>query len=199
MDTLRSWLDQYDYFILFFTLMTELIILTLPGELLMSYAGFLVSEGKLNWLVSILVAGLGSSIGITFTYLIGFHYGAPFLKKHGQRVHLGPDKFEKASQWFEKQGNKVLLITYFIPGVRHISGYFSGITKIPYRIFAIYAYTGALIWTSTFITIGKFLGPKWEEFHASVKKYLLIGGIIIAIIMTVIYLIRTQKEKIHNR
>jgi hypothetical protein len=36
---------------------------------------------------------------------------------------------------------------------------------MPFRIFSIYAYTGALLWTGTFISLGKILGPKWEEYH----------------------------------
>ena len=74
-----------------------------------------------------------------------------------------------------------MIIAYFIPGVRHITGYFSGITQIPFRTYALYAYSGAFIWTGTFISLGKLLGPQWEQFHASIKKYFFIGSIIVII------------------
>lgn len=155
---------------MFFGLMLELIALPVPGEVLMSNSGFLISQGRLEWIPSVLVAGLGSSIGITIAYFVGFRLGTPFFHKYGHRIHLGPDKLEKVSRWFAKYGNKMLIIGYFIPGVRHITGYFSGITRIPYRSFALFAYLGAFIWTFTFISLGKVLGPKWEEFHGAIKN-----------------------------
>lgn len=89
-----------------------------------------------------------------------------------------------------------MIVCYFIPGVRHITGYFSGIAKIPYRSFALYAYTGALLWVSAFISLGKVLGPKWEEYHGAANKYLIIGGIFAVVVLVVIYLYRGYKQMI---
>jgi membrane protein DedA with SNARE-associated domain len=196
LEFVKDWVDQYGYIVLFFGLMLELVALPLPGEIMMSYSGFLVSEGRLNWMTSILTAGIGSSLGMTIAYLVGVKLGTPFFHKYGYRIHMGPDQLEKMSRWFAKYGNKILVLGYFIPGVRHITGYFSGITQIPYRTFALYAYVGAFIWSSTFISLGKVLGPKWEEFSGSIKKYLIIGGIIAAVILAGIYLYRNYKQNI---
>ena len=100
------------------------------------------------------------------------------------------------SNWFENYGNKLLLIAYFIPGVRHFTGYFSGITHISFRTFAIYAYIGAFIWTGTFISLGKVLGPQWEHFHTSLKKYLLIGSVMVIILFVIIYILKKYRLKI---
>jgi len=80
--------------------------------------------------------------------------------------------------------------------VRHITGYFSGITRIPFKRFAINAYIGAFLWTATFISLGKVLGSNWEKFHGSIKKYLIIGGIIVGVILICIYLYRSYKQQI---
>ena len=53
---------------------------------------------------------------MTISYWIGYKLGVPFFHKHGHRIHLGPDRLEKMSNWFENYGNKLLLIAYFIPG-----------------------------------------------------------------------------------
>jgi len=164
----------------------------------MSYAGFQVFQGNLNWFTSILIAGTGSAIGISISYVVGFKLGSPFFQKYGHRFHLGPDRLEKTSVWFEKYGAKVLIIAYFIPGIRHITGYFSGITRMPYRSFSLYAYVGAFLWVSTFISLGKILGPQWEQFHDSVKKYLVIGSIIVGIILAIVYIYRNYKLKLKD-
>ncbi|MHC0035688.1 VTT domain-containing protein [Pseudoneobacillus sp. C159] len=195
---LTPYLDQYGYIILFFALMLELIALPMPGEILMSYTGFLVFQGHLNWGTSILVAGVGSCIGMTIAYGIGYKLGTPFFERYGRRFHMGPERIEKTSLWFSRHGNKLLIIAYFIPGVRHITGYFSGITKLPFRTYALFAYSGAFIWVTVFITLGKILGPQWEQFHNSIKKYLIIGGILAAILIMVIYIYKKYRIVLKN-
>jgi membrane protein DedA with SNARE-associated domain len=194
-----AYMDQFGYIVLFAALLLELIALPLPGEVLMSYTGFLIFKGNLNWLASILIAGAGASIGMTISYWIGFKLGKPFFEKYGHHFHMGPEKIEKTSLWFTKHGNKLLIIAYFIPGVRHITGYFSGITRLPFRTFSLFAYSGAFIWVTVFITIGKLLGPQWEHFHNSIKKYLIIGSIIAAIIALLIYTYKKYKVEIRNK
>lgn len=194
MQFLTTLIEHYGYVVLFLSLMLELIALPLPGEFLMGYAGVLVFQGNLSWIISIIIAGVGSCTGMTISYWRGYKLGAPFFHKHGHRIHLGPDKLEKISSWFKKYGNKLLVIAYFIPGVRHITGYFSGITHIPFRTYALYAYIGAFIWTGTFISLGKLLGPQWEQFHTSVKKYFFIGSVIV--IIAIIYVLKNYKLKI---
>ncbi|MEH7386371.1 VTT domain-containing protein [Bacillus sp. JJ1521] len=196
MQFLTALIEHYGYAVLFLSLMLELIAIPLPGEFLMGYAGVLVFQGKLSWIISIVIAGVGSCTGMTISYWIGNKLGTPFFHKHGHRIHLGPDRLEKTSEWFKKYGNKLLLIAYFIPGVRHITGYFSGITQIPFRTYILYAYSGAFIWTGTFITLGKLLGPQWEQFHTSIKKYLFVGSVFAIAILVIIYLLKKYKLKI---
>jgi membrane protein DedA with SNARE-associated domain/membrane-associated phospholipid phosphatase len=196
LEHLTTWINQYGYGVLLVALILELLALPLPGEAVMSYAGLLVYQGKLNWIVSILAAFSGSIIGMTLSYWIGFKLGTPFFHKYGHYVHLGPERLEKVSRWFSRYGNKLLVIAYFIPGIRHFTGYFSGINRLPFRTFALYAYTGAFIWTATFITLGKVLGPQWEHFHGVIKKYLIIAGIVAAVAIVLYVVYRNNKEQI---
>lgn len=198
MEHIKVWLDQYGYIVLFLGLLLELVALPVPGEVLMSYSGFLVHEGRLNWLTTILSAGLGSSSGITIAYLVGRKLGAPFFHKYGRRIHMGPENLEKISHWFARFGNKVLLVGFFIPGVRHVTGYFAGITQIPFRTFAWNAYTGAFFWTVTFVSLGKLLGPKWEQFHGALKKYLILGGLVLVAVTAGIYFYRAYRQQIRE-
>ena len=189
-------INNYGYIIFFSALVLELIAFPLPGELMMTYCGFLVYQSKMNWIISILVATAGVIVGITISYFVGTKLGTRFFEKYGSYIHLGPAKIEKTSKWFKSSGNKLLILAYFIPGVRHITGYFSGITKISYRRFAINAYFGALMWTATFISLGKVLGPNWDKFHSYISKYLIIGSLIISLILIINYFYRNHKTQI---
>ena len=191
-------MDQYGYFFLCASLMLELLALPLPGEILMTYTGLMVFQGHLSWVASIITAGLGASLGMTISYWIGYKLGMPFFEKHGSKVHFGPEKLKKTSLWFERYGNKLLIIAYYIPGIRQFTGYFSGITRMPFRTYIVYAYIGAFIWTGTFISLGKILGPKWEQFHHTITKYSIIVGIIAAVIFVSIYVFKKYRNRLHD-
>ena len=196
MNSVIGLINHYGYIILFTALVLELIAFPLPGELMMTYCGFLVYQSKMNWIISIIVATAGVMLGITISYFVGAKLGTRFFDKYGSYIHLGPKQREKTSKWFKSSGNKLLILAYFIPGVRHITGYFSGITEISYKRFAMNAYFGALLWTTTFISLGKVLGPNWDKFHSYISKYLIIGSVSIAIIFIIVYLYRNHKEQI---
>lgn len=188
MDKFAELLNNYGYIIIFISLFLELIALPLPGEIIMGYCGFLIYQGRLNCFFTILMATLGAICGITTSYFIGKSLGMPFFHKYGKCVGLTPEKLEKISGWFDRFGNKLLTIAYFIPGVRHITGYVSGITNVSYAKFAWHGYIGAFIWAVTFITIGKALGSNWNSLHKYTANYLIIGGIAVVIIAISIYI-----------
>lgn len=198
MQHITGLLDHYGYIILFTGLLLELIALPTPGELLMSYCGFLVYQGRLNWAASILISMTGAAIGITVSYFLGTILGKTFFTKYGPYFHMGPERLEKVSGWFDRYGNKLLIVAYYIPGVRHVTGYFSGITKMPFKKFAFNAYLGAFIWTGSFISLGKVLGPQWESFHSSIKRYLMLGGLIAAVVLLAYYLYKNHRTRMIN-
>ncbi|MFC4618821.1 VTT domain-containing protein [Camelliibacillus cellulosilyticus] len=190
--------DQYGYIILFLSLMLELIALPIPTEPLMSYAGYLAYKHVLNFPLSIAVASLGSFIGLSVAYWIGFRLGYPFFQRYGARLHLGPDRLDKMSRIFQQYGPKFLLISCFIPGVRHIAGYFAGIARVNYRSYAIFAAFGVVIWTSTFIGLGHALGPQYQLIETSVKKYLLVIVSLVILLVIAVYLFRRNLAKIQR-
>ncbi|MGO4106584.1 VTT domain-containing protein [Paenibacillus sp. YAF4_2] len=181
---------------MFLALCLEMLALPLPGEIMMSYAGMLVFEQKMNWLVSILTASAGVTAGITLSYWIGYWLGKPLLMKYGHRLHLGEEQMDRLTVWFEKYGDKLLFIAYFIPGIRHITGYFCGVTRMPFRRYALYAYSGAVFWVSLFISLGKVLGPKWEAYHSTVNRYLVIFAIASGMGFLLYHLLRRYKYRI---
>ncbi|MBO9598160.1 MAG: DedA family protein, partial [Cohnella sp.] len=191
-------LEQYGYGVLFFALMLELIALPLPGEFIMTYAGLISYQGHLSWLLCIVAAGLGSCIGMTISYWIGFRLGTPFFEKYGRRIHFGPDKWNAVSAWYGRYGNKLLLVAYFIPGVRHMTGLFSGIMRLSFPVYAAFAFTGALIWVSLFISLGRLLGPKWEQYHHTINRYMIVAGVIFAFLLLCVYLYRKNKQALQG-
>lgn len=168
-DTFSLWMMNYGSFVLFILLTVGIIALPVPEETLMVIAGILMHKGKLHIPSTIIAAFLGSLCGITISYWIGKTAGQFLITKYGSWVGITQARFDKAHIWFEKFGRWALLIGYFIPGVRHLTGLSAGVSGFPYRQFAFYAYTGALIWVSMFLSIGYFFGKQWLALYDKIK------------------------------
>ncbi|MGB9809949.1 MAG: DedA family protein [Caldanaerobacter sp.] len=186
-ETIANLFALHGYIIIFSILTIELIGAPTPGETLLTYCGFLVFQGKLNYFLTIIIATVAVITAITTSYFLGILLNETIIRKYGKYIHLTPKNLEKAHKWFDKYGNHLLLFAYFIPGVRHITGYFSGITRLSFLKFAVHAYPGALIWTTTFVTLGRFLGYNWTLIHTHLKKYFILGGIALLIAIFIYY------------
>lgn len=196
-EAIMPYIDQYGYFVIFFSLMLELIALPFPGQIMMTYVGFLVYQGHLNWFTAILVATSGSCTGITITYYLGRKLRAPVVERYGPLIHFGPKQLDKMSRWYNRHGNIVLMFSYYVPGVRHFTGYFAGVSKLSPKVFMIFAYGGALIWTTTFITFGKLLGPQWDQLQGPAKKYILIGVLVCLILIAAYFCYKFRSQFKH--
>ncbi|MBC2458977.1 DedA family protein [Clostridium beijerinckii] len=194
MDHVIELFNHYGYIAVLISLVLELIAFPLPGEALMTYCGYVVYMNKMGYLLSIIVATSGAIIGITISYFIGRALEIRLIEKYGSYIHLNKNRMDKISTWYQKYGGILLIVAYFIPGIRHITGYFSGMTKVSYKKFAISAYLGALIWTTTFISLGRVLGANWNKYNEISKWYLLIA-VLIAILLILLYI--SYKEKIN--
>jgi membrane protein DedA with SNARE-associated domain len=193
-----KWIQElfadYGYSVLFFGLLLEFIALPFPGETTMAFAGFLSYTGKLDFATLILVAFAGTTIGMTITYFIGLKAGLPFIQRYGKWFMFSPTKLAKTQRWFEKYGSILIFIGYFIPGVRHFTGYFSGIIALPFRKFALYAYSGAAFWVVLFVGIGKVFGPQWMGIFHLFELYALwiISGGAGIVILFLVYRFRSS-------
>lgn len=149
---------KYGSIALFVLLALGIIALPIPDETLMVTAGFLISRGNLHVQWTLLAAYFGATCGISFSYVIGRYGGSVLLKKYGHWVKFTEKRIEKTRCWFSRIGLWAVFFGYFIPGVRHFTGYLVGSVRIPFCRFALFAFPGALLWTFTFLGFGYFLG-----------------------------------------
>jgi membrane protein DedA with SNARE-associated domain len=166
------WIKTYGYLGVFSSLMLGIFGLPLPDETILAFVGFLVFKGYFHPLPCILTAFLGSICGITMSYLVGRTLGLPLLEKYRKYLHITPEKLAKAHEWFEKYGKWSLFGGYFLPGVRHLTALSAGVSGLEYRQFALYAYSGGLLFVVTFLTLGYVVGDEWRKVIPQVHSYL---------------------------
>lgn len=164
---------EYGYYVLLIGLPLDAIALPIPpGNTTLTYTGYLAYKGILSLGIAWLAAFAGSVIGLSVTYHMGYKLGQPLIERYGKWLFLKPEHLEKSRKYYEKYGDKMLLIGCFIPGVRQILGYFSGIIRVPFAPFALFGYIGSALWVSAFIGIGYLFGDQWQAVMQLVETYL---------------------------
>jgi membrane protein DedA with SNARE-associated domain len=161
--------------------MTGIIGLPVPDETLLTFTGYLIYKGNLKLAPAFLAAMGGSICGITASYFLGRLFGMPLIHRYGRYVHLTEERIAKAHDWFERLGRWALTVGYYIPGVRHFTAYAAGMSGLEPHVFAVFAYAGAFLWTSSFITLGYLLGERWEAVAPAVERHALAAAVIAAV------------------
>ena len=196
-ETFLVWLTQYGSLALFVLLALGIIALPVPEETLMIVAGAFINSGELYLVPTVLAAYGGSICGITLSYLFGYLSDIYIIEKYGPRIGLTETRMNQLHQWFERFGRWPLFFGYFIPGIRHFTGLSAGISQLHYRDFALYAYTGAIVWGSTFLSIGYFFGKYWINIVEHIEGYwneILIGVALIAFIGFLYYRFKKSRQ-----
>ncbi len=184
---MQSLIEHYGYFGIIVILIGGIVGLPLPDEVFLTYVGYSVYRESLGHIPALVSALIGTMGGITLSYYIGRRFGLPLLQKYGPKIHITEQKIEFTKKMFMKVGPFLLIAGYFIPGVRHLTAYIAAINNYPYRKFAFFAYTGAFIWTFTFITLGKVLGEKWRFVGYYLSHYSMYVILLFVLVMLIIY------------
>ena len=195
-DTFSVWLTEYGSLTLFILLTLGIIALPVPEETMMIAAGILMHQERLDIFPTIIMAYAGAICGITVSYTLGKTAGRFLVQKYGGWIGLTEKRSQQVHNWFEKFGKWTLMIGYFIPGVRHFTGIFAGISGFSYNHFSLYAYTGAIIWVSLFLSIGYFFGNQWIHLYEMLEVDLELIIIVIAALLSLGYL---YKYLVHNK
>ncbi|MGM0751106.1 MAG: DedA family protein [Bacillota bacterium] len=164
-----------------------LMIEVIPSELVLSYAGFMVSAGKISFIGAFLSGVIGGTLAQLFLYWLGYYGGRPFFEKYGKYLLIHQKHLNAAEKWFEKHGTIVIFTARFIPIVRHAISIPAGITRMPLSTFSLYTFAAMLPWTLLFMVIGMELGTHWEHIEVIGVRYIKPLSLI-AVLGTFLYL-----------
>ncbi len=178
-----SWITQYGYFAIFGLLVLGIVGLPVPDETLLTFTGYLIYKGHLSPLLAFASAFGGSASGITLSYVLGRKFGIALLHRFGKYLHLTPELREGAHLWFERVGHWALTFGYFLPGVRHLTAYAAGISELEPSSFALFAYVGAAVWVTTFLSLGYFLGERWQIVQKNIEHYFVVITVGLAVLL----------------
>jgi len=190
---------HFGYISVFVLMIFESMVLPVPSEAVMPFAGFLVAEKRFTFFMVAIVSTFGSFVGSLISYYIGLYGGEPFLKKYGHYFFLDHEELALTNKFFNKFGDLTIFISRFIPVIRHLISLPAGFTKMNLPKFIFYTIIGAGMWNMFLTICGFYLRHKWE----TVMKYSKILDIaVIAIIILLIGLFvykHLKRKKVFSR
>ncbi|TDB60848.1 DedA family protein [Arundinibacter roseus] len=129
----------------------------LPGDYLVFLAGVFCGTHLLDVPISLLLFCLFTAA--VLGSLVGYFFGKYF----GYKLENRPDSFffkkknlETTRAYFDKYGNRTLIISRFLPIVRTFAPILAGLVRMPFANFLTFNVLGGAIWILT-LTGGGFL------------------------------------------
>ena len=184
-------ISAFGYQGVFVAMALESACVPLPSEIIMPFSGFVVSEGEMTLLGITLAGALGNLFGSVAAYYIGLKGGRPFLERNGRYILISKKKLDLADEWFERYGERAVLISRVLPVLRTYISLPAGIAEMDFKKFAFFTFAGSLPWCLALGYLGVVLGPKWDSFKG--WFHVLDAIIVIALIGGFVYLIFRQR------
>lgn len=178
-----SIISSTGYLGVFILMSLESMVAPVPSELVMPFVGFLVADGTLNlWLV-ILVSTLASLTGSLISYFVAYFGEKELIHKFGRFVFLDKGELDWTQKWFEKRGSITILISRFIPVIRHLISIPAGLAKMDLKKFVLFTAVGATAWNTFLLYVGMQLRERWEIVHkySSQLDILVVAVVILAV------------------
>jgi membrane protein DedA with SNARE-associated domain len=189
---LIAWLVRYGAPLLFFAQVFGIFGLPIPDEVLLTVAGALVRKGELNGSSVFIAAVAGCLSGITLSYVLGVVVDVKVLHKkfpHHQAA------IKRAQAWFRRFDSWLLAFGYFIPGVRNVTAIIAGSSELSFREFALYAYSGGVIWSTTFLMLGYYAGDHWQEVVDTARANFMFVAVVLAGAIAMYVVVRFTSER----
>ena len=168
----------------------ESAMVPLPSELILPYAGFLVSDasalepltgGRWDFWIVVVFATIGNTLGSLVGYAIGAWGGRPFLERWGKYLLIRPHEIELADHFFQKYGPATAFFSRLLPVVRTFISFPAGVARMHLGKFIFYSTAGAFLWSILLVFAGQQLGARWVDIRHALQPFDLAIAVIVVV------------------
>lgn len=198
---ITAFINSTGYLSIFVLMAFESMILPVPSEAVMPFAGFLVASGRFTFAGVIAFSTMGSIVGSTISYYIGSKGGRPLITKYGKYLLLNNEHLEMTEKFFTKHGDITIFISRMLPVVRHLISIPAGMGKMNIYRFLIYTIIGAAIWNGFLTWVGFVLKNNWDEIlkYTSIIDIVIVAVLCIVVLFTFYKLYKSYRNKLIKR
>ena len=141
----------------------ESACIPLPSEVIMPFAGYLVSVGQFSLIGAATAGALGCNIGSTLAYIVAAKGGRPAIERWGAYFLVRPVELDRAERFFARYGAATVFVGRLLPVVRTFISFPAGLARMPMTKFQIYSFLGSWPWCLALAYIGVVLGARWDS------------------------------------
>jgi membrane protein DedA with SNARE-associated domain len=141
----------------------ESACIPLPSEIIMPFAGYLVSTGRFSLPLVATAGALGCNAGSVVAYEIGARGGRRMVERWGAWVLLDRRELDRMDRFFARFGGVTVLVCRLLPVVRTFIALPAGIARMPRLRFHVYTFVGSWPWCFALAYVGMKLGERWES------------------------------------
>lgn len=145
----------------FLAALLETIFPPIPSEAIFPLAGYIVLQNDMPFIHVIgvgITGGIGATLGAFLIYLIAIKLGRAGLYRYMKYAKIKESRLIKADRWFEKYGDKSVILGRLVPGIREFVSIPAGILGMKPRKFLIFTFIGSCAWSVALTTIGYYFG-----------------------------------------
>ncbi len=191
LDLVINIIEENGYIGLFLWLWFGIFVIPVPNEVLLMTVGLASSMGSLNPFLAFIVSYSGISAAFTTSYLLGRVIGRRLLRFLEKRKRFA-NTIESSMKMMEKYHAFSLSLSCFVPGARNLVPLLYGFSRLPFKTFAVFAYSGAFIWVLIVFMVGYLFGDKMDAIMEYDKEMWLLA-IIAAALAAGIIIFRRKK------
>lgn len=168
-----------------------------PGEIMLIAAAVFAGAGQMNIALVFLVAVAAAVVGDNIGFLVGHFGGRPLAERFGRYVFLTPQRLDRAEEFFNRHGGKVVTIARFIDGLRQINGLLAGIAGMGWLKFLGYNALGAALWVGTWCVLGYLAGEHIVEIYDTFERYkwYVIGALVVVVVIVIARRVRHGRSQ----
>jgi membrane protein DedA with SNARE-associated domain len=144
-ETYLSDANPFFYPAVFLSLLLAGLGFPISADLVLLTVGYIAYRGDAGYPVLIVVSIAGILLSDTGMYWIGKSLGTRLVNVWPFRKALTPERIARAEDSFRKQGYRVVFLARFMPGIRTVFMFTSGLLGLRYGKFILYDLAGALI------------------------------------------------------
>lgn len=198
-DTLIKFFGPYALWGVAFIIFAECgLFAILPGDSLLFTVGLFVALGAIDHSLPFvcLVLTLAAIAGNACGYAIGRKIGPPlFRERPGMMGRLFKQSYvDKTHVFFERYGNRALILARFVPIVRTFVTFVAGVGRMDFRRFITFTAIGGVVWACGVTILGYYLG-RIPFIHENIEAALILIVFVSLIPMAVEFLLHRRRAK----
>lgn len=192
---IEEFIKNYGLLSVFIIVMLEYANLPLPSEIVLPVVGIFAFEYNIDFIQVLVVSVLGGILGSVINYYLGLKLGKPFIETLATKFPKMKKSIKSSYLWIKKYDKPSIMLSRLVPVARTFISIVAGVVKMNIIAFIIYSTIGISIWNLLLISAGYLLGDNLNIITVMLKKYSIIVGILVVLVMIFYYMKSKTKSK----